>query len=63
MKPKEPGGVIARARKRTIPSTWKGNRKGQGRVCWGQYPGGPMNLPLLELLPTDPFLRFGGEPR
>jgi len=36
-------GVIARARKRTIPSTWKGNRKGQGRVCGGQYPGGPMN--------------------
>jgi hypothetical protein len=26
-------------------------------------PGGPMNLPLLELLPTDPFLRFVGERR
>ena len=26
-------------------------------------PGGPMNLPLLELLPTDPFIRLGGEHR
>ncbi|NDH68574.1 MAG: hypothetical protein EBY22_11860, partial [Gammaproteobacteria bacterium] len=24
-------------------------------------PGGPMNLPLVELFPTDPFLRIGGE--
>jgi len=44
MKLKDPGGVIARARKRTIPSTWKGSRKGQGWVCGGQYPGGPMSL-------------------
>jgi len=29
----------------------------------GSNPGGPMNLPLLELLPTDPFLPFGEEHR
>jgi hypothetical protein len=34
---------------------------GQGWVCGGQYPGGPMNSKALLPLQTDPIHRIGGE--
>jgi len=61
-----PGGpIIFRRKIEGRQSNTAGGERGlgQGWVCGGQYPSGPMNFPLVLILPADPFLWIVGELR